>query len=414
MTGIDLIYNMWIKTLASEYNAPHPDINNENHIFELGKILNQMHIDPFEIDQIIENVKNTNKIVRLDEARERKVPPGHILVKNKKSGYLYVILKSTYNDNPERYSLPSQQEKIEWESGVEDPEVKPDDELVTTPKVVQKARIKADPADINIKLQGDVEDEEPQNAVEEPSDSGSIFDYGVDGEHFNDKSRLKKQDDFNSNVKKLKLEPPKTLDPYRLPEDIKQNALVPVIYLELIERIINTYNKEQAAELGFYVTNLNISGNLMDQLGQLISSVTLTLSDEVSSYFIEDLKSYSQYLTQYDKANETNFSEHTVLNLEWIKEAEKTRKKMLNFLSKKFDSEFFIIAATSSDKNDVKALNVGAKKDSKIGDVNVKVNVNDKNYWLRIKLEAPETESNEDDNSTQNTDSSNLESETDE
>ena len=35
-------------------------------------------------------------------------------------------------------------------------------------------------------------------------------------------------------------------------------------------------------------------------------------------------------------------------------------------------------------------MNVGSKKDEKIGDANVKINANDKNYWLRIKIEAPE------------------------
>ena len=91
MSNIDLIYNAWANLVLREYSAFVPDINNENHIFELGKILNELGLDSFEIEETIENIKNQSKIVRINEERERKVPPGHILVKNKKVQMILVV-----------------------------------------------------------------------------------------------------------------------------------------------------------------------------------------------------------------------------------------------------------------------------------------------------------------------------------
>ena len=110
----------------------------------------------------------------------------------------------------------------------------------------------------------------------------------------------------------------------------------------------------------------------------------------MAEYFTDDLKNYISYVKEYDNSNETTYAKDSSLSEDWIKIAAKYRKKMLNFLSNKFNDEFIVVAATSSDPKDVKALNVGSKKDEKIGDANVKINANDKNYWLRIKIEAPE------------------------
>ena len=395
MLNIDTIYKMWENAVSKEYFSATPNIKNENHIFELGKILDTLGIDAFLIDSVIESIKNHDKVVLITEERERKVPPGHILVKNKKSGYLYVILKSTYSDNPERYSLPTNIEKSEWESGTDEPEEKPEDDLVTTPRV-EKSKIKADMTSSDIKLQGDVEDEEPPLSVQEPMESKSIFDYGVDKKQFQSKDRLVNDNEFKTKRKKAKLELPETLDPYKIPEDVVKNALVPLIYTELVERIVNTYNVEEAAELNFYVNDLDISGDLKDQLGKLIAIINITLPDELAEYFIEDLKQYKEYTAQYDKTNETKYSEDSALDVEWIKKAETTRKKTLNSLTEKFDKDFLIIAATSSDPKDLKALNVKKNKDSNVGDANVKVNVNEKDYWVRIKLEVPKDENDSD------------------
>lgn len=388
MINIDLVYKMWEDAVLKEHFAIVPNIKNENHIFELGKILNALDIDPFLIDTVIENIKNREKIVRINEERERKVPPGHILVKNKKSGYLYVILKSTYNDNPERYSLPTSLEKSEWETGKEMPDEVPEDDLIKTPRVA-KAKIKADPSDSDIKLQGDVEAEEPQDAILQSTEPMSISDYGVDLKHFQDKERLVNDEEFKSKRKNSKLELPETLEPYRIPDEVKQSALVPEIYIEIIERIINTYNVEEASDLNFYVKDLDIDGTLKEQLGKLIAITNLTLADEIAEYFTNDLKEYVKYIKQYDSSNETSFADDSALDTDWINKAESSRKKMLNFLSKKFSDGFMVVAATSSDAKDLKSLNFKQNKNKNVGDANVKVSANDKEFWLRIKLEIP-------------------------
>jgi hypothetical protein len=389
MSDIDLIYNRWVKSLVNEYSSVTPNFNNQNHIFELGKILRDLGLSPIQIDEAIENIRNQYTITRINEERERKVPPGHILVKNKKSGYLYIILKSTYNDNPERYALPTSIEKSEWESGEEKTAEKPEDTVIKTPRV-SKAKLKADPSTADITLNGDVEDEEPLNAIQSPMDtSTSITKFKINKSHFS-KNRLPSEEEFSSKRKKAGLELPETLEPYRVPDEIKQTALVPVTYVELVERIINTHNIEQGEELSFYIEELDVSGNLPDQLGQLITAINLTVADELSEYFVEDLKNYISYMKQYDESNQTTYSNDSALTQEWIKIASKNRKKMLNFLSNKFKDEFIVVAATSSDVKDLNALNVGSKSSEKIGDVNVKVNANDKDYWLRIKLEIPE------------------------
>ena len=390
MSNIDLIYNAWANLVLREYSAFVPDINNENHIFELGKILNELGLDSFEIEETIENIKNQSKIVRINEERERKVPPGHILVKNKKSGYLYIVQKSTYSDNPERYSLPTNAEKQEWETGDDEPPPEqPEDTVIKTPRV-SKAKIKGDAQSADIELKGDVESEEPLNAVEEPIDnSSSIFKFKINKAHFS-KDITPSDTDFKSKRKTAKLDLPSGLDPYIIPDAVKKTALVPAVYPILVERIINTYNIEEAAELSFYINDLDIKGNLSEQLGQILTIINLTLSEELAEYFTGDLKNYISYVKEYDNSNETTYAKDSSLSEDWIKIAAKYRKKMLNFLSNKFNDEFIVVAATSSDPKDVKALNVGSKKDEKIGDANVKINANDKNYWLRIKIEAPE------------------------
>lgn len=391
MSDVDIIYNLWVRQVTREYSSIAPDTSNENHVFELGKILNNLGLTPIEIDEMIENIKDQHRIIKITEERERKVPPGSILVKNKKSGYLYVILKSTYSDNPERYALPTQDEKTEWETGTEKPPPdEPEDDLVKTPKVA-KAKIQADPyTAVDISLKGDVEDEEPQNAVQEPQDPVSAFKYGINRKHFMD-DRLESDATFEAKRRKAKLELPDDLEPYRIPDQVISSALVPIFYAPLVERIINTYNKEQGAEISFYIDNFDIEGPLSEQLGQLFTVINLTLTDEIADYFMADLKSYIDYVNQYDNTNQTTYAKDSALMEEWIKISTKSRKKMLNFLSEKFDENFFVIAATTKDSKDVKALGVSSKTKSVAGDANIKINSNNKEHWLRMKIEKPDT-----------------------
>ena len=279
MINIDLIYDKWIGCIRENYSGAVPNIENENHLFELGAILRDIGTSPDEIDGIIQNISTYNRIIKINEERERKVPPGHILVKNKKSGYLYVILKSTYSDNPERYSLPTNVEKSEWESGVDEPTEKPEDQVITTPRV-SKSKLKASRSDIDdIELKGDVEEEEPVNATEQPSDGRSVNKFKVNVKALSNKDRLSSENEFNSKRKKAKLELPETLNPYKIPDEVRKLALTPIIYPDLIERIINTYNIEQGADLNFYIDNFVVSGNLQQQLGKLITIINLTLPE---------------------------------------------------------------------------------------------------------------------------------------
>jgi hypothetical protein len=386
MIDIDLIYNKWVDYIYENYSNPIPDINNENHLFELGSVLRDLNISPKKIDQIIENIKSYGKIVRLDEERERKVPPGHILVKNKKSGYLYVILKSTYNDNPERYALPTNIEKSEWESGQEQDAEAPEDQVITTPKVA-KAKMKAEPSDLeDIDLRGDIEDEEESNATEQQSDPINLNKFKINTKKLADNTRLDSIDKFNAKRKKFGLEYPETLSPYKIPDEVKKSALTPIIYPELVERIINTYNIDQASELNFYIENFIVDGELPKQLATLISAINFTLSEDMSMFFIEDLKNYIKYIKSYDKDNKTSYYQDSALKKDWINVSKKTKRKMLNFLADKFDDEFIIVAAATQDSNDIKALNLSKKSDKKPADVNIKINANDKDHWLRINL----------------------------